>query len=160
MIGRLSDSRQEGSSFGRYHGPTRGFDKIIFIPVDPPPDLTIVPIAIGACFGVLLLLRIAEFIRKRHDAVVQREAVLDALRKQVDDSLQTTGTLAFGMVVVNAYDFVQHGKFVPYETLRDLNQLKARPSLTQPLDANSFPLCLMADLSALRLIVSPLCLGC
>ncbi|KAL3920924.1 MAG: hypothetical protein SGPRY_005079, partial [Prymnesium sp.] len=122
--------RKDVDSFTLYHGPTRGFDHIIFIAVDPPPDLTMIPVAIGACLGVLLLLRIAECIRKRLEAATQRAARLEALRNQVDSSLEASGTLEFGMVLVNARDFLHHGRFLPYETLRDLHQLKVLDTIS------------------------------
>ncbi|KAL3928677.1 MAG: hypothetical protein SGPRY_002286 [Prymnesium sp.] len=118
--------RKDVDSFAQYHGPTRGFDHVVFIPVDPPLDLTVIPIAIGACLGVLLLVRMAGWVKKRLETAVQRAARLEALHKQVDSSSESSGKLSFGIVLVNARFFLRHGRLLPYETLRDLNQLKAR----------------------------------
>ncbi|KAL1515118.1 hypothetical protein AB1Y20_004181 [Prymnesium parvum] len=117
-------SRKNVDSFNHYHGPTRGFSRIVLLPSDPPPDYTIIPVIIAVLIFTGVLMWLSELLKRRVNVAMRRAAELAALQKQVDASVDSAGTFSFGMVLVNAADFLQHGKFVPFETLRDAAQLK------------------------------------
>ncbi|KAL1520672.1 hypothetical protein AB1Y20_022242 [Prymnesium parvum] len=122
-------SRKNVDSFLHYHGPTRGFDHVIFIPIPPPSDLTFVPIVLS----VLLVLLIVGWMldRTRRRQVARMEAArIDVLRQQVKASVESAGSLAFGMVLVNARDFLRHQRFIPHESLRDASELKVLDTIS------------------------------
>jgi len=123
-------SRKNVDSFNHYHGPTRGFDNILFLPVEPPPNLIIIPVILAVCVLTGLLMWLSELLKRRMNAAMQRAAHLAALRKQVDASVDSAGTLSFGMVLVNAADFLGHKKFIPFEELRDAAQLKVLDTIS------------------------------
>ncbi|KAL1514916.1 hypothetical protein AB1Y20_003996 [Prymnesium parvum] len=123
-------SRKNVDSFNHYHGPTRGFDKILFLPVDPPPDLIIIPIIFAVVLLTGMLMWLSEILKRRVNRAMMRAAHLASLRKQVDSSVESAGTLSFGMVLVNGADFLAHRKFVPFEALRDAAQLKVLDTIS------------------------------
>lgn len=62
--------------------------------------------------------------KRRKQVALMEKARLDVLRKQVQASVDSAGSLAFGMVLLNARNFLRRGRFFPYEELRDANELK------------------------------------
>ncbi|KAL1499200.1 hypothetical protein AB1Y20_013708 [Prymnesium parvum] len=117
-------SRKNVDSFSHYHGPTRGFDQIVFIPLVPPHDFSNLAIAAGVAVAMVLFMLVVDYSKKRMQAAAVRAARLAVLTKQIDDSVEGAGKFMFGMVLLRASDFLKHGKFIPYETLRDANEVK------------------------------------
>lgn len=124
-VASVADSRKNIDSFTHYHGPTRGFDHLMFIPIEPSEDLTYVMIVVATAVALLLLLSVVELCKRCLRVANVKAARIDRLRKQVNSSFESGGSLKFGMVLVNANHFLAHGHFVPYEKLRDLSELKA-----------------------------------
>lgn len=120
----FADSRKNVDSFSHYHGPTRGFFQIVFIPLVPPHDFSNLAIAAGAAVAMVLFMLVVDYSKKRMQAAAVRAARLAVLTKQIDDSVEGAGNFMFGMVLLRASDFLKHGKFIPYETLRDANEVK------------------------------------
>ncbi|KAL1520605.1 hypothetical protein AB1Y20_022180 [Prymnesium parvum] len=121
-------SRKNVDSFTHYHGPTRGFDHITFIPKPPSQDISIIIVCVIA---PVLMLFVVWFLdgKRRKQVALMEKARLDVLRKQVQASVDSAGSLAFGMVLVNARNFLRRGRFFPYEELRDANELKMLDSI-------------------------------
>ncbi|KAL1520610.1 hypothetical protein AB1Y20_022184 [Prymnesium parvum] len=123
-------SRKNIDSFTHYHGPTRDFNKVVFIPVPPQDDPTIT--IVGAIVGVVVVLVLCLFDRKRRNQLASMEATrINVLRKEIDASIGSAGTLAYGISLINAHDFLRHKRILPFEALRDLNLLKAFDSTTE-----------------------------
>eukprot|EP00966_Prymnesium_polylepis_P107740 2494253-Prymnesium_polylepis.2 len=58
--------------------------------------------------------------RRRRVQVAEAEAKrLNMLRKEVQATVDSTGSLAFGMVLVSAEDFLASARFSSFEVLRD-----------------------------------------
>jgi len=117
-------SRKNVDSFSHYHGPTRGFDQIVFIPSVPPHDYSNLAIAAGVAVAMVLFMLTVDYGKKRMQAAAARAARLAVLTKQIDDSVEGAGKFMFGMVLLKASDFLKHDKFVAYEKLRDANEVK------------------------------------
>ncbi|KAL1511739.1 hypothetical protein AB1Y20_005027 [Prymnesium parvum] len=117
-------SRKNVDSFSHYHGPTRGFDQIVFIPSVPPHDYSNLAIAAGVAVAMVLFMLTVDYGKKRMQTAAARAARLAVLTKQIDDSVEGAGKFMFGMVLLKASDFLKHDKFVAYEKLRDANEVK------------------------------------
>lgn len=75
--------------------------------------------------GVVVVLVLCLFDRKRRNQLASMEATrINVLRKEIDASIGSAGTLAYGITLINAHDFLRHKRILPFEALRDLNLLK------------------------------------
>jgi len=128
-------SRKDVDSFTHYHGPTRGFDRVVLIPVDGEPDMTNIFVSVGVAFSILILAWAGDYGKRRMAAAAQRIARQEELFKQVEETMDRSGSFMFGMVLVPASSFLRNKKFVPFETLRDSNELKVFDTLK---DAHDF----------------------
>lgn len=61
--------------------------------------------------------------------VKKEKSLLRAHRMSVRESIETQRSLDFGVVLLKARDFLRHGKLMPFEMLRDANELKASQTL-------------------------------
>eukprot|EP00966_Prymnesium_polylepis_P108780 2518021-Prymnesium_polylepis.1 len=112
-------SRKNVDSFSHYHGPSRGFHHVTFIPLPEEDDPTKWILA-GTLAPLTLALVVAVMERKRRLQLAEAELRrLNMLRKEVQATVDSTGSLAFGMVLVSAREFLASGRFMPFEALRD-----------------------------------------
>lgn len=125
-----ADSRKNVDSFTHYHGPTRGFTNVIFIPVPPPADLTFLAIGGGIFVLMLLFMWGADYSKRRLERISKEAARIEMLKRQINDGLEAAGTLSFGMALVSATEFLRSGKFIPFEELRDSSRLKVEDHIT------------------------------
>lgn len=122
----ITDSRKNVDSFTYYHGPTRGFHSLLFIPEPPPTDLTFLPIAGGMIVLMLLIFWCLECAKRRMQHANREAARIAMLRKQVQEGVESDGIFSFGMALVSVREFLASKRFIPFEELRDSGHLKVR----------------------------------
>ncbi|KAL3912351.1 MAG: hypothetical protein SGPRY_008365, partial [Prymnesium sp.] len=101
-------SRKNVDAFTHYHGPSRGFDAITFLPPPKPFDLRL-PVSISLV-GLALLLLLLSLVYIRRLRVKKEKSLLRAHRMSVRESIETQRSLDFGMVldsVQRAREFAQ-----------------------------------------------------
>lgn len=118
----VTDSRLNVDSFTDYHGPSRGFAYIVFIPGSSSGSVVVPILASLLAVGALVC---AWLLAKWHSAVAIAKAIkLSMVQEKLDSHMEDTGNFVFGMVLVNARIFLNHGQLMSFEDLRDNDDLK------------------------------------
>lgn len=111
-------------ALSHYHGPARGFEQLILV---PDPDFSWSGY-VGGAFGLVMLFVLAFYlIDRRRRRLIRRmaEERFNEVRLRVNSTISAGAPqLSFGMAFVSARDFLELGKLVAHETLRDLNVLR------------------------------------
>ncbi|KAL1520688.1 hypothetical protein AB1Y20_022257 [Prymnesium parvum] len=121
-------SRKNEDSLLHYHGPSRGFDQIVFIPIPDDRSTLYILLAAGLLTVSCCLVSLMEF-RRRQQLRALNNARLQRLETKLQESVSSMGTFAYGMALVNAHEFIKNKKLLPFEMLRDASKLKVLDSV-------------------------------